>query len=461
MLHRSKRSVTLALATLGLVATGAGDVPSRAQVVVDERPNVVIVVTDDQRVGTMAIMRHAHRWLETGGVTFTHAYATNPLCCPSRASIFSGQYSHNNGVETNSDARNLDTTTTLQARLKQAGYATGFAGKYLNSWPVNEPPPFFDRWAMRRAGTTFFEADWNIQGRVVHKKVYDSVMVQRHALRMMDRFERNDEQPWFLYLAPIAPHIPASPQPKYADARVPPWQNTPAMHEDDISDKPQFIQESPVRIGAGVKRLILKQNRSLLSVDVMLHQVMARLGELGERRDTLVIFLSDNGYLWRDHGLTGKTLPYIPSIQIPFLMRWPGRLSPGTVDERIVANIDVAPTVLDAAGVEIVNEMDGRSLLDPAWDRDRLLLEGRHPRNPLWDALLTDAYEYIEWRDPDGPGIAVEYYDLIADPWQLRNLFGDQDASNDPSIGPLMLQLEQDRGCKGIEQEPGGPPPCP
>lgn len=421
------------------------------------RPNILIVVTDDQRTATMAVMRRTRAWLDDGGIQFTRAHVTTPRCCPSRASIFSGKYAHNTGVKTNEGAI-LDTDKTMQAYLNRAGYRTGFIGKYLNDVSFMERPPHFDKYSVRH-GLTFYDSDWNVQGRVVRESAYETNVIRRRATRYLRVFDRNDDDPWFLYLAPIAPHLPATPQKKYASARVRRPPSTPAMREDDRSDKPSFVRDDPLVSRRRLRRLIALQQRSLLSVDDMMHALKAQLRELGELRRTLIIFTSDNGFLWRDHGVTGKNLPYIPSVRVPFYLRWGRRLPAGTNDKRLIGNIDIAPTVLDAAGVEPDVPMDGRSLLDTTWVRDRILLENWHPAYPPWSALLTRSYQYIEYRQGDGSGVVREYYDLVADPWQLSNLFGDRNRSNDPNTTAAAARLKLDRSCAGTAT--GDPQACP
>jgi arylsulfatase A-like enzyme len=182
----------------------------------------------------------------------------------------------------------------------------------------------------------------------------------------------------------------------------------------------------------------------------------------------LIFFLSDNGFLWGEHGLTRKAAPYTPSVQIPFLMRPPGGIPP-LEDQRLVANIDIAPTVLQTAGVLTTEPaMDGRSLLsDNA--RDRILLEyydeSNAPRKrfqaPSWASLRTASYQYVEYYGTNGSTVNFrEYYDLDQDPYQLVNLLGDDDTSNDPDPVTLLLlsqQLSRDRSCTGTS----GPQACP
>jgi arylsulfatase A-like enzyme len=192
-------------------------------------------------------------------------------------------------------------------------------------------------------------------------------------------------------------------------------------------------------------------------VDQLVASLRGVLKELEERSDTIVIFMSDNGYMWADHGLFDKGAPYTPSILIPMLMQVPGTAG-GTKDRRLVGNVDVAPTILDAAGIATDNghPMDGRSLLDMSWSRDRILTEYRNNDNkwtpPTWASLRAGRFQYTEYYSEDDV-IFREYYNLRKDPWQLRNLLRDGDASNDPSparLASLSSRLDADRTCTGV-----------
>ena len=171
-------------------------------------------------------------------------------------------------------------------------------------------------------------------------------------------------------------------------------------------------------------------------------------------RNTMVLFMSNNGYAWGDHGLQTKSSPYREAVEIPLMMKWTGRIDRGSVDRRMVANIDIAPTIVDATGISTEDGpvMDGRSLLDPTWDRSRLLLEYTKNRKfpaPSWASTITRESQYIELLNRRGL-IDREYYDLVNDPYQLTNLLGDERSSNDPLGVPAMsLLLDQDRRCEG------------
>jgi arylsulfatase A-like enzyme len=196
----------------------------------------------------------------------------------------------------------------------------------------------------------------------------------------------------------------------------------------------------------------------MLSVDSLVDRLLTTLDELGERGPTLIFFLSDNGFTMGEHGLQQKHSPYTASVKIPMFARWPGHFRGGAVDDRLVANIDIAPTVYDAAGIrpDEAHPVDGRSLLDESWTRDRMLLEYTHREDravPSWASLRTADYQYVEYYDEELEEVTFrEYYDLVTDPYQLTNLLGDADTSNDPDQGRitlLSLELQRDRRCEG------------
>lgn len=438
-----------------------GERPAHAQT---RRPNVLIVVTDDQRVDTDEAIPNTLVWLQRNGVTFENAFATTPVCCPARSSIFTGRYVHNHGVLHNSDAGELDHRSTLQRYLQGVGYRTGTFGKFLNSWKVRLNPPYFHRWGITPRSTKYYNAPVNLDGRVRNVPSYFTTFISNQAVSFLKGAEREDGRPWFLYLAPVAPHGPFTPEPKYRLWPFSHWDGNPAVFEDNPSvdpegrsDKPEDVREAGFTFekAQNVRR---QQLRSTKSVDDMMGRLRGTLARLGEIRNTLVIFISDNGFLWAEHGLNGKSQPYDPSVRVPFFMSWPARGLSGS-DARLVANIDIVPTVLDAAGVSPDPRfpVDGKSLLDKSSEREELLFElwarDRENRSvPSWASLRSSSYVYTEYYNELGLITFREYYDLTEDPWELRNLFGDLDPSNDPlDFLGLSLRLAGYRGCSGGE----------
>lgn len=425
----------------------------------DPRPNILIILTDDHRLeGTMAVLPAVGRWFGEAGRMFPNAFSTTPLCCPSRATILTGQFAHNHGILNNDDTGRtvFDEGTTVERYLQDAGYRTAIFGKYFNFWRVEDDPSFFDRWAIispSRHSNGYRDGAWNVQGqlRTVHRYSTDYIAAQ--GARFIRNEERHDAEPWFLELATYAPHLRAVPEPAYEDAPVGPFRPTPAMKERDRSDKPPFLQpEHAALAGVGVARS--RQLRTLMSVDDLVQKLAVTLRRTGETRDTLAFFLSDNGFLWGEHGARSKGYPYGPGVQVPLLVRWPGHIRNGSVDRRLAATVDITPTILDAAGIEPnpAVPLDGRSLLDRGWSRPRMLLEfwpWSGSSSVAWASSWAHRYQYTEYYDDAGEIVFREYYDLVHDRWQLVNLLHDGDPGNDPDVGPLHDQLTADRSCVG------------
>lgn len=238
------------------------------------------------------------------------------------------------------------------------------------------------------------------------------------ALRSLERARSDDERPWLIFVAPTAPHLPIDVEPKYSEAPVGLWRLTPALKERDRSDKRGYVRTyTTTRFKS--RKIRRKQLRSLMSVDDMVDRLLEQLDH-EENADTLAIFMSDNWLLWGHHRLRHKSVPYKFAVKIPFLMRWPGRVAAGIKDDSLVANIVVAPTVLDAASLITDAPLDGMSLLDRDASRDRLLIEywKQSPDpTPTWAGTLTRLYQYVEYfTDADHRPDEREYYDLAKDP---------------------------------------------
>ena len=455
----------LAATTLALSTMSLGDIkPALAAL---KPPNILIIVTDDQRAaGTLGVQPTVRSWLRDEGTTFTNAYATTPLCCPSRASIITGLYAHNHGITNGITAGKLQSVDAMNVfpSFQAAGYRTGLYGKYLNSWGLNENgtmdpgawrPTGFDDYALVPSVRGWYAdmradgaARWDVNGTVTRSALYSTTFIGESAGSFIRANEAaNDARPWLAYVAPIVPHGPATPDDVYADVRTRDWRRTPAQEEEDRRDKPSWLRDAAPADVSYIASLRTRQLRSLMSVDDMVKELRSTLVELGEHDDTIVIYTSDNGLAWGEHGRTGKGTPYLESVQVPLLMRGPG-IGAGEVREDIVALLDLAPTMLTAAGIPFPREFDGHDLFDGRVRR-RLLLEidGRPGKQvPSWRAVLsarngavTPAYEFIRYLEEDGSRLANEAYDLVSDRWQLSNLY--RTRTDPPKPDPWLSEL--------------------
>lgn len=444
---RIAQALILSLLVLPPFAAGTGTATPK-----DDRPNILIIMTDDQRAtGTYRVMPKMREWFMKGGTRYPKAWVTTPLCCPSRSTLFSGQYAHNHGVLTNNLAGQLDHTTTMQALLDAAGYNTAYVGRFLNGWLLkNDPPEQFDRWAAFSGN--YFDRRFNIDGKVVDVPGYVTPFLGSHATKVMEDFEVDDDVPWLMYVAPSAPHKPFLPQPRYENASVGRYSN-PAIEETDLTDKADYVAAGSRGDPTVIRR---GQLRTLMSVDDLVDKVMTKLDELDESRDTIAIFMSDNGFLWGEHGLIEKRSPFTAALQVPLMVRWPGNVQAGEVDPSNVSVVDIAPTVYEAAGLVTDLPLDGRSLFTTG-EREEMFFEhwAESERDvPDYASLRTDTYQYTEYYE-DGDRLVPtfrEYFDLVADPWQLENVLGNDDPLDDPSpvdLAALQAKIQQYRDCAG------------
>jgi N-acetylglucosamine-6-sulfatase len=418
-----------------LLALGTG--PVRAQTAADQRPSVLLIVTDDQRWDTLWAMPQLQRLLVDRGVTFTNSFVSSPLCCPSRASILTGAYPHTTGVYTqglpNGGFKRFNDTTTIATELHDAGYRTGFFGKYLDSYQSDAlsgyVPPGWDRW-MAFVHSQFFDYDLTIDGEV---KEFGSSPADYSTDVLAERTEafiRRTGGPFFAIFAPAAPHSPATPAPAdeggFAD--LPPW-SPPSFNEADVADKPWDVARlhrlTPTKIAA-LEELRRDQYRSLQAVDRAVARLIDALADTGRLERTLVIFTSDNGLLWGEHRWQKKEMPYEEAIRVPLVIRDDAVVAdvPRT-EEQLVGNIDLAPTIAELAGTDLP-KAEGKSLLpllageQVRW-RHALLVEHMKMTNPVptYCAVRTDRYLYATYVTGE-----TELYDLREDPYELENLAG-------------------------------------
>jgi N-acetylglucosamine-6-sulfatase len=388
--------------------------------------NVLWIVTDDQMRSTLRSMDRTWRRLVRKGVRFRRGYSAMPLCGPARASILTSRYPHNHGCDTNmthapfvAQGHDRDTVAT---RLKEAGFDTGYFGKYMNGL-AQDPlyvAPGWDRWVALLDGM-IDDPRVNVDGTV--RRVASQREFDHFAARRLRRFIRRhqDTGTWFAVYSPTAPHGPYTPSPEHADDfDEVPW-DPPAFNETDMSDKPTWMRSLPPQDRRRMRKIYEGKLEELQDVDDEIGRVLDVLRRTGQLSRTWIFFVSDNGYLLGEHRLLSKSQPYEQAAGIPFVVRGPS-VEPRTVDA-LVSQVDLMPTTLDVAGLDpdTGRDLDGRSMLEPlrsgdwsSWRR-RLIIENTHLD---WSLLREGSHAYVEHH---GTG-EWELYDLERDPHQLASL---------------------------------------
>ncbi len=443
-------ALSAALASSSAEGEAAAVSPSRSQQT-QTRPNVIVLMTDDQTVESLRVMSSVNSLIAARGTTFTNSFASFPLCCPSRATYITGQYGHNHTIMGNAAPaggyNKLAPThsNTLPAWLRQAGYQTVHVGKYLNGYGTARPmevPAGWSEWYGSTDPSTyrFYNYTLNENGRLVTYGTgaanYQTDVYGRKAVDIIRRHVPS-AQPLFLSVAFLAPHSggprdaddpanQATPSPaarhrnRFASEPLP---TSPAFNEADVSDKPAAIRNMtlipPARIN-GITENYRQRLESLLAVDEAIRDILAALEATGEANRTLIVFTSDNGFFHGEHRVRdGKVRVYEPSVRVPLLLRGPG-VPAGARRQNLVVNVDLAATILDAANARPGRRQDGRSLLPFASDglqrsgRDILL------ETTGYSAIRTPRYVFVQY----GTG-EQELYDLVRDPLQLTSLHAD------------------------------------
>jgi N-acetylglucosamine-6-sulfatase len=434
-LLRPARTLVVLAATLilssGLSAcTGSG--------VRSSRPSIVLILTDDQRWDTLDGMPNVRQELAAHGVTFANGFVSDPLCCPSRASILTGQYAHSTGVWQNKganggfDAFHQD-HSTIATWLQAAGYQTALFGKYLNRYEGKYVPPGWDRWEAIAGATDPYDLydnyTLNVDGRL-----------EKHGSRARDYstdvladdavdFIRKTPGSLFLYFAPYGPHKPTRPSPKDR-GRAPDLgrYRPPSFNESDVSDKPQWVRDLeplPSAEQAKIDELRSQTYTTLLSVDRAVGRIVGALEQTGRLHNTLIVFMSDNGFLWGEHRFFNKAVPYEEAIRVPFVVRYDRLVQRPRVDPHLVVNIDLAPTFAAFAGVPAPSA-EGMSFLpllsDPgaSWRTDFLVEHANLLRVPSLCGVRSERFMYVHYATGE-----EELYDLREDPYELENAAGD------------------------------------
>lgn len=381
--------------------------------------NVIIIMTDDQNVDSLPVMRKLMGFPEGSWVNFTNAIANDSICCPARAAVLTDQYAYINGVINNSSGAKLNDTNTLPVWLDRAGYRTSLIGKYLNGYPWDK-------------GTNYIPPGWD------YFKATGLGKSDARTTLAID-FINNSTGPFFLYLAFSEPHWPTTPLPQYADADVYVPPDPPNFNEADVSDKPVWVRNlSPLSqtvIDEWHNERIASQ-RSLLGVDDSIQRIVDALKANGQLDNTMIIFMADHGFSWGAHRYLYKECVYEECLRFPLFIRYPG-LAGNREESRIVSNVDLASTIAEYVGITPGLPQNGRSLIPIItntavnWS-DEAFIEAHLGPARTFDGIRVPGWTYAEYGNGD-----KELYDLTIDPYQLEN------KANQPAYQAKQAELAQ------------------
>ena len=399
------------------------------------RPNVVLILTDDQRFDTLRVMPAVRRHLVARGMTLRTAIVTNPLCCPSRATILTGRYSHTTGVYSNWGrhggwgAFRPSESSTIATALDAVGYRTALIGKYVNGYVGDKiyVPPGWNRW-FAFAGTNGSYYDYKIfddrrgPGLVSFGSQsgdYSTDVIRRKAVAFIR--STRAATPLFLMAAPYAPHGNFTAAPRHeGDLSAMPVRLGPSVNEADMSDKPRYLRGRPLVEVTTLRSRARDQWETLLAVDDMVSAIVRALKETGRASNTLLIFTSDNGVLNFEHRWADKLVPHEESIRVPMVIRLPGSIPAGTFSRSLVSNVDIAPTIADFAGASLpADGVSLRALLTGRASsvRSSVVLEHFGVSVPHYCGVRTRSFMFAHYATGE-----EELYDLSKDPHQLRNV---------------------------------------
>jgi N-acetylglucosamine-6-sulfatase len=451
-------ALLLVFGVFGAVGVSAAKPASRSKHTIDQRLNVVVILSDDERSDGTVVMKNLQHLIVDHGVTFTDMHVTTSLCGPSRASILTGQYAHHTGVVDNFGPhsypvfKNAEESNDLAVWMHEAGYETGLVGKYVNSYTDgfvhHAVPPGWNDWQAMDSipMEAYYNYTINNNGHLEHygnkPSDYSTTVLTHKAVQ----FIQGAHHPFFLYFAPVAPHLPAIPAKRDQGKleNIAPIHD-PAFNQRNIGKEPwRFWHKHMLNAAAQlyINHVRIRQEESLLALDRSVRSVVQALKARHELNHTVILYTSDNGFLWGEHRLGGKVWPFEESTHVPLIVRAPWTTT-AKRNNQPVLNIDLASTISGLAGIKPGLPQDGRSLvpflhgervpwrhafLEEYLGRDLLHKSGPPP----YTAVQTRRNLYVEYRNG-----WRELYNLKKDPWELNNLAGD------PRTKPLQATLSK------------------
>ncbi|MDP6633485.1 MAG: sulfatase [Phycisphaerae bacterium] len=451
------RNVGLGTAAAAIGCSNSGIDPNGAASS-PKRPNVVFILTDDQRWDTMSCA--GHPFLKTPGLDriaaegalFENMFVTTSLCSPSRASFLSGLYAHTHGVVNNFTDYPSE-MTSFPMRLRQEGYETAYIGKWHMGEKDDSARPGFDYWVSHKGQGKYFDNTFNINGQRQVKKGYYTTRVTDMAV---DWIKAGRTKPFVMVLGHKAAHTPFTPEPKYAeifddiDVKYP-------MSAFALAGKPKWVSQRidtwhgiygpiygfrkkfPDTRPESVKEFahfVRSYTATIKSIDDSVARVYEALKEIGQLDNTVLIFAGDNGMFLGEHGMTDKRTMHEESIRVPMLVRYPKMIRPGTKVPQMVLNIDLAPSVLEICRAAPLKNIHGRSWAplfgdtSVRWRKSwyyEYNYEKQFPYTPNVRGVRTDRWKYVHYPHGDGKPDRhkAELYDLKTDSRELKNLIDD------------------------------------
>jgi N-acetylglucosamine-6-sulfatase len=440
----------------------------------DSRPNIVFILVDDLRWDELGCAGHPYiktpniDRIAREGAMFRNAFMTTPLCSPSRASFLTGQYAHANGITDNVDRSAAShKLVTFPLLLHQSGYETAFVGKW-HMGNDDTPRPGFDRWVSFKGQGAYYDPDINEDGKSVKPAGYITDLLNGYAVEFI---KRRRDKPFLVYLAHKAIHpeatqnndgsvnladserfMPAERHKNlYAGKTVPRRPNAMRAPVGKPALERRIGELPPLGAATGTRdEAILGRQRSLSAIEEGVGEILSALKETGQLDNTLIIFTSDNGYFYGEHGLSvERRLAYEESIRMPLLVRYPRMIKAGTAPDEIALNIDLAPTLLSVAGASAPGDMQGRSLAPllkgekVKW-RDSFLIECYSDRvfprmeRMGYKAARNGRWKYIHYLELEGMD---ELYDLKTDPYEMKNLINHPGAKK--ALGEMKQEMER------------------
>jgi arylsulfatase A-like enzyme len=436
------------------------------------RLNIVVIMTDDQTLESLRVMQKTRSLIGAAGTTFSRNYASFPLCCPSRATYLTGQYPHNHGVFSNvppsGGYTKLNHTNTLPVWLRESGYFTSHIGKYMNGYGEQAPtevPPGWSHWQGLVGRSVARMYNYTINDRGVLRTYgeapadYQTDVIATRAVNTIT--EAIPKQPFFLSIAPLAPHFESSapiPKPKYprpAPRHVgafdtEPLPRPPSFNEANVSDKPAFVRNLSLMTASDIGTITAGYRRelaSLLAVDDLVGRVVSKLSATGILNNTMLIFTSDNGFFHGEHRIRmAKVRVYEPSSHIPLIVRGPGFPAGATI-EQVVSNVDLATTIVDLADATPRRVMDGQSLLTLAQNPSAGDSRGILIETMGYKAVRNKSFLYVEHGNGERELYDMQPESANYDPFQTRSRHADP--AYDAVESQLATKLDMLKTCVG------------